>query len=282
MVTGNWYQKLRHKLSAVIHGDDTRERVDLLEQEVRILRVYRHKQEVGTLQYSEVEGVPQLSDGRLSMEECFEKLREKAPVAFDSYMKLYENNISCYKDLPTHSCSVDGHNGAECFREYISSYLHGYVLDIGCGVQNVPLYLKDYPIDKVYGIDPLEPHTKHDFNFQRGICEFLPYNDSSFNCVLFATSLDHVFLIDQSMEEVRRVLVDDGFVIFWLGFDEEAPDYNPYDPNFTPYDQYHMFHLRRTQFKDIMAKCFTLLDEYSADNKNYFFLYRCHAPQHSV
>ncbi len=97
---------------------------------------------------------------------------------------------------------------AELFGCFLAPLLHGTVLDIGCGPQPVPSYLANYPTESIAGLDPLA--APHPFVFHHGVAEFLPWDDASFDLVITATSLDHVLLLDRSIDEFRRVLKPGG------------------------------------------------------------------------
>jgi len=83
-------------------------------------------------------------------------------------------------------------------------HILGKVLDVGCGPYAIPLYLQDYPTQLISSIDPLEPFETHPFEFVRGFAEFLPWNDSTFDVVIAATTLDHVIALDVALSEIRR------------------------------------------------------------------------------
>lgn len=209
-----------------------------------------------------------------SYQEAMEQLRQKAPKAFAVYEQLGKNNIECYRDEPTHSCAVEGHQGAVAFGKFIKRYLYGNILDIGCGPQAVPLYLKDYPPDRISGLDPLPPHVSHPFEFVQGISEFIPWEDNSFQAVLFATSLDHIFLPELVWSEVSRVLADDGYLLIWTSFDENAPDYDPYSSDFTAYDQYHMFHYRESGLLRELNGRFVQVEKITEGANSFFYAFK--------
>jgi len=216
---------------------------------------------------------PELLEHYLTIEQCYDKLKEEAPVAFCEYMKLMDNNINCYVGEPINSCSVEGHKEAKNFTKFICRYLRGFVLDIGCGPQAMPIYLENYPIERIFALDPLLPHKEHPFEFKQGISEYIPWKDNSFDNIIFATSLDHVFLLERVWDEVSRVLKKGGTVLIWTSFDENAPKYNPYRDDFVPYDGYHMFHHSRLCFEEEMKERFELVEYYKSNYNNHFYAY---------
>jgi|GEM_PF-1312452 len=194
-----------------------------------------------------------------NLDECFRFFEKVAPEAFSIWEKLFEANKSAYEGCPIHSCSMKGHPMASHFRDFLAPWLGGTVLDIGCGPQPVPSYLEPYPHELIAGIDPLQPSEKaHPFLFHQGFCEFLPWNDNSFDTVVAATSLDHVFLLDRAMEEVARVLKDDGIFIVWVAFSAGAARYDPRNANIKAIDEYHLFHFDRPWFEEEVGHYFDI------------------------
>lgn len=219
-----------------------------------------------------------------SIDECYSEFQTKAPVAFRAYLQCTENGKHSYDGLPTDSCSVYGHIGAGRFKMFLRRYLNlfegAYVLDVGCGPQDVPLYLEDYPVGLIYGLDPLKPFHQHPFAYSQGLCEHIPWNDDSMDIVIFGTSFDHLFLIDEALRECARVLKVGGFVIVWAGVFDYAKEYNPYDPNFEPYDRYHMFACSMENLLKYFAavqyhgKRFTLYEVFRSDSVGYFISFK--------
>ena len=217
---------------------------------------------------------PQKCAGEWSLNSCKERLKQMASYAFKLYEVLENNNNACYVNEPTNSCAVAGHIEAFRFRKFIRRYLHGYVLDIGCGPQKIPAYLDGYDLSKIYGLDPLVPHEPYPFEFEQGIAEFIPWGDGSFNCVLLATSLDHVLLPDKVRSEVKRVLAENGYLLIWTSLDENADEYDPYSKDVKPHDTYHMFHYRKTSFETDMSDAFEKIEYFRSDNNNHFYAYK--------
>ena len=74
------------------------------------------------------------------------------PRTFSLWKRLLDHNEQSYIGFPVHSCSVASHPSAVLFSSFVSRFRRGRVLDIGCGPQPVPLYLQQYPVDRVYGM----------------------------------------------------------------------------------------------------------------------------------
>lgn len=86
----------------------------------------------------------------------------------------------------------------------------GTVLDIGCDNVNVGASL--FPIGSNYiGIDPFSSETGQ-FKIV-GVGEILPFASSSFDTVVFNTSLDHILDYNTALEEAYRVLKPGGMIV---------------------------------------------------------------------
>jgi SAM-dependent methyltransferase len=211
-----------------------------------------------------------------SKEGAFEKglevLRQRYPHAFAQWYPLLSINGDAYDGLPIDSCSMPGHPVATSFGSFVRPYLRGgRVLDIGCGPQPVPVYLSDYPAELISGIDPLAPAAPHPFDFVRGVAEYLPWKDGTFDVVIAATSLDHVLSLDLTFEEILRVLAPGGVFLAWVWFSPGAAAYDPSDPNVKPIDRFHLFHFAKDWFEELIARRFCTLERLSFDGGSYFY-----------
>jgi len=131
---------------------------------------------------------------------------------------LQANGEEAYELDPPSSLSVGERDDVRAFAAFAD--LRGVVLDVGCGPQRIPSYAVGMAGELV-GIDPLTGEQPRDFAFVKGIAEYLPFADGSFDRVLFATSLDHVLSPELTLAEARRVTRRGGAVVVWLG--EQAP-----------------------------------------------------------
>lgn len=221
-----------------------------------LLRQRRILQQVKRLAGDDHLSAPAIRADAKSFAESLAALEPLAPHAFAVWKPLLDVNATCYEGFPTHSCSVAGHKMAALFGCFLSPLLRGAVLDIGCGPQPVPSYLLDYPVSSIAGVDPLA--AEHPFLFHQGVAEFLPWDDGAFDVVISATSLDHVLLLDLSLEEFRRVLKPDGRFVTWVSFTAGAPEYQPYLANVGRYDEFHLFHFDRPWFEAWMQRYFRI------------------------
>jgi hypothetical protein len=62
---------------------------------------------------------------------------------------------------------------AERFGAFIAPYLRGYVLDVGCGPQPVPSYLRDYPCRPDLRYRSISTADDHPFEFVNAIRRYL-------------------------------------------------------------------------------------------------------------
>jgi SAM-dependent methyltransferase len=203
---------------------------------------------------------PRLEDP-LPLAAQLERLEAMAPRTFDLWKELLEYNRQSYTGFPVHSCSVEGHPSAAMFTQFVNQFLRGDVLDIGCGPQPVPLYLQQYAVDRIYGIDPISTAERHPFHFHQGVAEFLPWNDGSFDVAIAATSLDHVLFLDEALREIHRVLKADGEFLVWVAFVAGSVPYDPHAPDIQPVDEYHLFHFSEEFFDRAVAPFFTVRDK---------------------
>ncbi len=201
----------------------------------------------------------------VTYESTMADLQRRAPRAFELWRKLLDVNAFAYRGCPADSCSVEDHPMADLFHCFLLPYWGGRALDIGCGPQPVPWYLHDYPLDQLYGIDPLATPEDHPFHFVKALAEGLPWADDQFDLVVAATSLDHVLLLDRTFEEVRRVLAPGGRFCVWVGFVEGAEPYDPYADHVEPVDDYHLFHFDRGWFIETIRQYFTVVERFEFD-----------------
>jgi SAM-dependent methyltransferase len=201
----------------------------------------------------------------IDVQTVLNKLESEAPKAFTVWRELFKTAHAAYEGNPPDSCSVEGNMCARVFTSFCENRLEGIVLDVGCGTQATPLYLKNYPASRIVGIDPLLPECGHPFTFVRGYAEYLPFENDTFNTVIAATSLDHTLIPRKALDEIRRVLKPFGHFILWEGLNENSNrdfwDYDPYalEP-FAPADKFHLFNFSRRSLFEFITSKFCLYD----------------------
>ena len=189
-----------------------------------------------------------------SLGEAFARLKAAAPLNWDTYLTCLDAGTASYKGLPPDSCATDAHSQSLLFKAFLRPYLRGYVLDVGCGPQSVPSYLKDFPSEQIFGIDPISDQADHPCPFVPGVGEYLPFHDEAFDVVISGTTLDHYYLLDQGLREAERVLQPGGHFVAWITEFAGAPPYDPYSSAIMPHDSEHMYHIDRVWFLPLMDK----------------------------
>ena len=106
----------------------------------------------------------------------------------------------------------------------------------------------------------MAPYDEHPFAFARSTAEFIPWPDETFETVVAATSLDHVYLLDRALAEIRRVLVRGGRFILWSAVFPHTPPYDPYAEAIIPPDLYHLFHPGENWFPAMLGQYFRLIE----------------------
>lgn len=134
------------------------------------------------------------------------------------WKRLQANSEVAHEAAPELNLAVGGRDDARVFGDLVAC--DGRVLDVGCGPQRRPSYARR--IGELVGIDPLQGEQPRDFAFVRGIGEYLPFRDASFDEVLFATTIDHMLVPARALAEARRVVRPDGRIAIWFGEAETA------------------------------------------------------------
>lgn len=132
------------------------------------------------------------------------------PRVFPMWAERLEEMRQACLETKVGNVAHAGDPRSEAFRSLVEIHAVGRVLDVGCGVFGRPFYLSSYPAPLISGLDPLEPSEPVDFEFVRGIQEYLPWPDKAFSTVISATALDHCLSLDRSLAEIRRVLCPGG------------------------------------------------------------------------
>jgi len=200
--------------------------------------------------------------------------RESSNV-FPFWKQRLNTMLQAFRKTKVGNAAWAGDVKSRLFRGFVDRYANGRVLDVGCGVFGLPYYLSTYPPKLISGIDPLEPEDGGDFEFVRGISEYLPWPDASFSTVISATSLDHCLSLDRSLSEIWRVLRPNGCFLLWIDSIPGAPVYEPNRSEFVPSDQYHLFHFDITWFEPILTKSFEVVDRIELQRTGYISVMYC-------
>jgi ubiquinone/menaquinone biosynthesis C-methylase UbiE len=138
------------------------------------------------------------------------RLRQRSQL----WEQVEANGARAYELDPPSSLSIGEREDARRFAAF--SRLEGLILDIGCGPQALPSYAEGLA-ERFVGIDPLRGAQPRAFAFAQAIAEYLPFRDSVFDRVLFATTIDHVLSPELALAEARRVSKSGGMVCVWVG-----------------------------------------------------------------
>ena len=119
------------------------------------------------------------------------------------------------------------------------NYIKGVVLDFGCGSKP---YRELFNCEEYIGLDVIasgHPHQNEDIDvYYDG--KTLPFEDEHFDSVFSSEVLEHVFNIDQILDEIHRVLKIQGTCLFTVPFIWDEHE-QPYD--FARYTSFGMNHL---------------------------------------
>jgi SAM-dependent methyltransferase len=132
---------------------------------------------------------------------------------------LNNNGLIAYQLLKEGSLSLPDRADVRRFRDFLAAHARpGTLLDVGCGVLEMPGYLEfpgagDY---QLIGLDPIDDRAFRGLRIV-GCSEFIPLPDASVDTIVFATSLDHVCSLAATLAEVHRILKPGGKVVIWMG-----------------------------------------------------------------
>ena len=144
-------------------------------------------------------------------------------------MSLYEKYV-----LPKFLNCACGSKPVSYQRKKVVPLAEGKVLEIGIGSGlNLPFYDKA-KIDEIWGLDPSEELSEMakqvadeesmEVKFISSGAEDIPLPDNYFDCVLVTYTMCTIPEVQRANQEIRRVLKDDGKMIFCEH--GEAPDQN--------------------------------------------------------
>jgi SAM-dependent methyltransferase len=182
------------------------------------------------------------------------------PTVYELWKERLDATLEALQKTKVGNVAHAGDPRSRLFRSFVDLYAGGRVLDVGCGIFGRPYYLDFYPAEFIAGLDPLTPTEAPDFEFVRGISEYLPWPDASFSTVISATSLDHSLSLKRSLAELERVLRPGGRFLLWIASVPGSPKYEPEDPAFVPADQFHLFHFDVVWFEPLINALFETID----------------------
>lgn len=206
-----------------------------------------------------------------SFEEQLAEAQSWGYGSYDQWYKLLEPNLTSYVEDPESGVSVEENQVANWFRQFVAPYAQGNVADIGCGICAMPVYLKDFSENAVTGMDPIAPDFSRDFDFYHGLAEALPWQDSSLDNVIVATSMDHFLDPRKSLEEIKRVLKPSGYLLLWMGYVGGTRPYDPWVEDQKPVDDYHMFHFSQDWFEPMLEEQFSISERLRVNSVSMFY-----------
>jgi SAM-dependent methyltransferase len=189
------------------------------------------------------------------------QLKDLDSVTFEKWKPAFDSGAESYLADSNANCSTWTSPVARGFRDYLSLFAEGPMLDIGCGPIGTPVYLQGYGPAQITGLEPIAGANGHGFDVVRGVAEFLPWADRSFSTVICATALDHVMDLERSLSEMRRVLREDGKLVLWYANVPGSANYPATPPSErAAVDAYHLFHIDDVWFQPLLAKWFDVVD----------------------
>ena len=106
-----------------------------------------------------------------------------------------------------------------------AQHLHGKILDYGCGSKPYKSLFRFYDYIGIDIENAGHPHTNEDIDlFFDG--KTIPFEDGTFDSCFSSEVLEHVFDIDKSLAEIKRVLRPNGKILITTPFvwdEHEAP-----------------------------------------------------------
>jgi len=135
---------------------------------------------------------------------------------FEQWRELQELEYQTYHETYVGVFSVDGYKVPERVGEILSDTCGtGLCLDVGCGILPTPSYMKAGTRMRFFGIDPFPGEEPRTFPFAQAYGEYIPFKDKTFDTVLYASVIDHLYDPLASLKEARRVMVDNGSLMVW-------------------------------------------------------------------
>ena len=200
------------------------------------------------------------ADGFEPFEAVLARAQEDFPRQFEDWLQRLKVFGEAVQTTPIGNLANWSDPYSHAFKSFVEARAVGSILDVGCGQFERPIYLSGFPKTLIYGLDPLPAQTEFEFPVARGIGEYLPWEDGSFDTLVSATSIDHTLSLDRALSEMDRVLAPDGRVLMWVGSVPGAKRYDPDAADYAPVDKFHLFHIDRAWFEPMLEERFILAD----------------------
>jgi SAM-dependent methyltransferase len=210
-----------------------------------------------------------------SFDRYLARAEQDFPEPYSQWRDRLGKTMQAFRETDVGNAAHAGDVYSRIFRSFVEIYAEGRILDVGCGVFGRPYYLESYPAGLISGLDPLLPVERPDFEFVRGISEYLPWPDSSFSSVVSATSLDHCLSLDRSLQEMTRVLRPGGKCLLWIASVPGAPKYDTESTDFPAADKFHLFHFDVLWFEPMLVQAFEIVDRIQLQKGGYSHVMYC-------
>lgn len=206
------------------------------------------------------------------------RAQREFPTVFDAWRTRLDEMAGAFAETKTGNAANAADIYSRLFRTFVERHISGPVLDVGCGPFGRPYYLETYAPELISGIEPLPFPPNDEIQILRGISEYLPFAEGVFGTVISGTSLDHCLDLEQSLDEMIRVLAKDGVAILWIGSIPGSPQFQPNSPSFSPADRFHLFHFDIAWFEPLLQTRFDILDRVKLDRASYSHVFYCLRP----
>ncbi len=138
------------------------------------------------------------------------------PEPYFGLWALAQNaSLKEYKELSPASVSLKDREVVQAFKHFINLNKNSQILDVGSGTDYLPGYIDEKHIENYTALDPLPAYKNVDFRKVMAWGELMPFAESTFDCVILATSLDHILCLKSFMKELNRILKPGGSVYIW-------------------------------------------------------------------
>ena len=134
----------------------------------------------------------------------------------DAWRSLQAEAEKSYAVREVGHFSVDSYAPAKEYGAMLAGLTPGDFLDVGCGKLARPAYMLPDTGIRFFGVDPMRIESKRDFPHVRALGDFLPFQAETFDCVFFASSLDHAINPRKALEDAKRILKPGGTLSLWV------------------------------------------------------------------